>query len=711
MKRLTVVVGCGLLVWAGGGMNGNAAKWNIQQHELVVELDPSSHMIVAQDTIQLVGEHESSIHVSLNADLDIEEVFVGDDPVNGWEEAFHASTPRHDGTEARLTRTIDIPLPAMLDTPVSLRIVYRGVINDPPRAAPGLRFVRPDQTNGHIGEEGVYLTSETIWYPDIPGSLATFHVTVTLPRDWRAVTHGREVSYVVQENTSTAEWHVDARTQALTLAANRFLKQARQWQGIEIATYLLPEDTHLATQYLEAIVQYLEMYTEILGPYPFPKFAVVENFFPSGLGLPSLTLLGSHVIKRGYTQPYSLGHEVVHSWLGNSVLNRFETGNWIEGLTTYLANYYYDERVEASDKAVAHRRRMMVDYSVYSQPDEDYAVVKFHHKENRVDHAIGYQKTAMVFHMLRRHIGDTAFFQGVRQLVAAYTGRYAEWRHVQWVFESTSGADLAWFFTQWVERPGAPVLAIRETRIHPADGKGVWIRLRVSQAGDAYRLQVPVVIQLDQERVYRTTITLRRNDQWVSLWVPGTPRRLTLDPEFQVFRRFKRSHISPMLNLWVTDPQRAVAVPSADSDQAPFQPILDRIRAQQDEMVWLEGMARSTDTHSVLALGSPEKNAMTAEVLSWCGPRITVSEQAVMIDGVTFAGEPVAVLVSCTNPEHPDHVGTAFWGLTQDAVTHVARLLFFYGWDSYLVYQQGQVIARGSFAPETPALTVEMQAA
>ncbi len=715
MKQCLVAIGCGVLVWAGGGLCGDAAQLKIQHHELVVELDPSSHTIVAQDTIQLVGfpEYDSVIHLNLNPYLDIEEVWVGGGPSNFWEEALHSSTGRDKSSDTQLTRTVEIRLSSMpVDREaLSLRISYRGHINDPPRAAPGLRFVRPDKTNGHIGEEGVYLTSETSWYPDILGSLATFHVTVTLPNDWRAVTHGQEVSYVAQGNTSTAEWVVRSNTEALTLAANRFMKQSRQWHGIEIATYLFPEDDHLAKQYLDAIAHYLELYTEILGPYPFPKFAVVENFFPSGLGLPSFTLLGSRVIKRRYTQPYSLGHEVVHSWMGNSVLNRFETGNWVEGLTTYLANYYYEERFEGNEKAVAHRRRMMVEYSLYTQPENDYAVVNFHHKENRVDNAIGYQKTAMIFHMLRRQIGDDAFFRGVHQLVAEYTGRYAGWSQLQRVFEHTSGADLSWFFVQWVERPGAPMLAIQEARVQPAEGEGFWIRLRVSQTGDSYQLQVPVVIQLDQETVYRGILDLRGTDQLMSLWVPTKPRRLTIDPEYQTFRRLKRSQIPPMLNLWVTDTKRAVSIPQGESTQALFRPALDRIRSQQDDVVWLEGLARSTSVGSVLAFGRPNQNSVTAKLLRWCGPRITVNERAVTIDGTTFSGENVAVLVSCANPKHPDHVGTAFFGLAPDAVSRVARLLFFYGWDSYLVYKNGKVIARGSFAPKAQELTVELQAA
>ncbi len=715
MKGYLVVIAYGLLAWVGMGLSSHAAELKIQHHDLVVELDPSSHTIVAQDTIQLVGlpRDHSVIHLSLNPALEIQEVFVGGGALDFWEEVLHTSKGPQGSEEVSVTRTVEIHLPPLSDNreALSLRIMYRGEINDPPRAAPGLRFVRPDKTMGHIGEEGVYLTSETSWYPDILGSLATFHVTVTLPNDWRAVTHGQEKSYEKQGQTSNAKWRTQVNTEALTLAANRFVKQKRDWQGIEIATYLFPEDDHLSGQYLDAIAQYLEFYTEILGPYPFPQFAVVENFFPSGLGLPSFTLLGSRVIKRGYTQPYSLGHEVVHSWIGNSVLNRLATGNWVEGLTTYLANYYYDERFEGQDQAVSHRRRMMVEFSLYSQPEDDYAVVKFHHKENRLDNAIGYQKTAMIFHMLRRQIGDRDFFYGVRQLVAEYTGHYAGWPQLQRVFEDTAKTDLSWFFTQWVKRPGAPILAIQEAQVQPDQREGFWIRLRVSQTGDVYRLQVPVSIQFDQAEDYHATLDLRVKNQMMSVWVPSKPRRLTIDPRFEAFRRLTRSQISPMLNLWVTDQQRAVSVPTVETDQGVFQAALDRIRSQQDDVVWLEGSDGTKKPQSVLAFGGPTQNAVTAEVLRWCGSRVTYKDQDLTIEGTTFSGENTAVLLSCANPKHPDHVGTVFFGLTPDAVKPVARLLFFYGWDSYLVYQHGKVVARGSFVPQAQELTVDLQAA
>ena len=709
----------GGLSWVGVLMSltVHAADFTIQRHDLEIELRPDTHEIVAQDTIRVSGGPgaDQVIHLELHPGLEIEEVLVEKASVRFWEDTVDSDATNEEPVASRLSRTLAVQLPRASNPAeaMSVSVSYRGAIHDAPTASPGLRFVRPDRTRGYIGEEGVYLTAETFWYPHVMGSLASFHVRATVPKGWRAVTHGREVSFETRESTATSEWRVRAGTEALTLAANRFVKRATQWKGIEIATYLFPEDAHLSDQYVTATVHYLDWYTKRLGPYPFPKFAVVENFFPSGIGLPSFTLLGSRVIKRGYTQPYSLGHEIVHSWFGNSVHNHVETGNWVEGLTTYLANYYYDEQSEGDEKARAHRRRMMMEYNVYVQPTDDYPVIEFRQKENRRDNAIGYQKTAMIFHMLRERMGSRDFFSAIRTLVADYTGRYADWPHVQRTFEKTSETDLSWFFDQWIRRVGLPHLKIVHARVEPAARAGYRVKFHVTQQGPPYRLNVPVVIQLEQGREHRARLDIRAKTQMMSLWVPAKPRRLQLDPEYQTFRRIHRQAMSPMLNLWVTDQRRAVLVSStvSETERQGLKPAIDRIQSQRDDTTWLDERTSSIGAQSVLAMGHSRTNPWIARILKWCGSQVTLNDRSVTIQGTTYKGDGVAVLVNCAHPDDAEHVGSVFFGLSSRAIHGLSRLLFFYGWDSYLVFENGTVIARGSFDAPTADLTVELQAA
>ncbi|MGB0909816.1 MAG: M1 family metallopeptidase, partial [Nitrospirales bacterium] len=365
-------------------------------HHLTMTLHPDTHTLTAEDTITFhnpVGLPEY-LELTLNRHLVIDEILLNNSYITFTENL------NKQYTQDEIPR-LRIPLhdKRMMTSSPSVTIRYHGMIADHPKGTPGLRFTKPDKTTGYIGPEGVYLTSETQWFPSIIDGLATFHLRAIVPSGWESVTQGKEVSHVVSQGQTVSEWNISSPSETLTVAANRFIKKEREWNGITVGTYLFPEDAQLANQYLDATVKYLTMYTKLLGPYPFAKFVVVENFFPSGIGLPSFTLLGNRIIQRGYTQPYSLGHEIVHSWFGNSVFNHFSTGNWVEGLTTYLSNYYYEEVHALAGTALKKRQQMFFEYNLYATQEQEYPIRKFHHKETRIDNAIGYQKTAMLFHM------------------------------------------------------------------------------------------------------------------------------------------------------------------------------------------------------------------------------------------------------------------------------------------------------------------------
>lgn len=688
----------------------------ILSHDLSLELFPDRHEIKATDrlTLKVLTPQLDQVSVLLNAGLRVTSVrqqsgaqsrplsFVtepGQGRDTGGQEAARRVTVRVDG-EA---------LPGQI---LTLEWDYEGTINDPPRESRHLRFVTPSETAGHIGNEGVYLSGETRWYPDQAGSLATFRVAVTTPEGWRAVTHGREVRRTGRPSTSTAasttEWEVFAKTEALTVVANRFTVNRKDWRDaaghrIEVATYLFPEDATLAEEYLDASVRYLDAYTKLLGPYPFPKFAVVENFFASGLGMPSFTLLGSGVVKRHYTQPYALGHEIVHSWFGNWVFNDVQAGNWVEGLTTYLANYYYDEHVGRFEQARDQRRMMVLGYAVYVRSEDDYPVGQFQQKVDQKDNAIGYQKAAMVFHMLRREVGEEAFWGGLRKLVVDYGGRYGTWRDVERVFSDATGRDLRWFFGQWVERAGAPSLKIVEavTQGSASLAGGYTVTVRMTQEGGPYRLRLPVSVKMAGGQTQVALVPMEAVEQTVAVVVPAKPISVTIDPAFDSFRRLSRDEVPPMLNLFVTDRQRSLLLPSdgTEAERAPYVELAGQIASREPDIVKRSDHDAVLPGGSVLVLGGPGKNRAAGWVAQACGKGVRLEPNRFTVGGTTYEGTGAALLVSCRRPDRSGEVATMFYGLTPQAVAKVARLLFFYGWQSYLVFNEGAVVARGDFAP------------
>ena len=228
------------------GQSVSAAEVHIQHHDITVELKPDTHELIARDTMLLIGPFRESkaVRLLLNPALEIDQVLVGNEILNYWEEVLHQQSQDANVEDGLPARTIEIALPdGVLDRErLEISVSYQGEIHDPPRAVPGLRFVRPDSTNGHVGEEGIYLSSETYWYPNLVGSLASFHVTATVPQGWLVVTHGQETHRDSTAGQFVVEWEVNEKTEALSLVANQFLEHHQSWKGIDIATYLFAGD-------------------------------------------------------------------------------------------------------------------------------------------------------------------------------------------------------------------------------------------------------------------------------------------------------------------------------------------------------------------------------------------------------------------------------------------------------------------------------------
>lgn len=678
-------------------------------HDLEITLRPDTHELIARDTLTIPSPliDSNSISFHLNAHLALTSLAVEETPLllSTVKITPPSTSSSGNGTPVSAGQRITVPLSPQSSSAETLKmtIAYQGQINDPPQASRGLRFVRPDETAGHIGMEGIYLSSETFWYSTLDGTLQTYDLALTLPDGWEAVTQDKPSSQTPGDGTHTTNWRIQSPSEALTVSANRFTVEKRQWQGIEVATYLFPEEAALAPQYLDATIGYLKVYTGLLGTYPFSTFAVVENFFPSGLGMPAFTLLGQGVMRRGYTQPYSLGHEIVHSWFGNSVFNDFSHGNWVEGLTTYLSNYYYDEATGDMEAAFKTRRRMHHEYNVYTSPDNDYPILDFHHKETRQDNAVGYQKTALVFHMLRQEIGDQAFFQGVRHIVQEGTGRYVEWPDLENIFSAVSGRNLNWFFTQWVDQAGAPNIAWEKLAVkHDPQNPGQYVISGTNRQHDPpYRLTIPLQIELEGGAIHSTNLRLSRILDSLDLRVPALPTTLRIDPDHQVLQRLDREHLPPMLNLWETDTSRTVIVPQAPTpaEEDSYASLMQRLQHQPHITILSTDNPDYSHPGSYLTVGSIARQILEDPLRNPCKDLVKVSSEGVTILNRHDESPDTAFLLSCSHPDYPEHVMTFFFGLSPEAMTPVSRLLFFYGWDSYLVYQQGRVVARGLFDP------------
>jgi len=124
---------------------------------------------------------------------------------------------------------------------------------------------------GIIDEAGVYLSPACLWYPDTPGSLAAFTVTVTTPEGYEAVTLGALISRRSVDGKTYTTWEEKNVSEGCDLVAGRYTVTSVNHNGIDIYAYFFPEEQGLVETYVNATKRYLDMYQKLLGDYPYKK--------------------------------------------------------------------------------------------------------------------------------------------------------------------------------------------------------------------------------------------------------------------------------------------------------------------------------------------------------------------------------------------------------------------------------------------------------
>jgi len=399
---------------------------------------------------------------------------------------------------------------------------------------------------GHVGPQGVFLGGASHWYPRVGDEPFGFDLEVDLPAGWTAIAAGERSLGPTREGRSIVRWTESHPQDDIVLAANRFEVYARERSGPDAYVYLRRADDALAERYLEATDGYLTLYSRLLGAYPYAKFALVENFWETGYGMPSFTLLGPTVLRLPFIIHSSYPHEILHSWWGNGVYVDYASGNWAEGLTAYLSDHLMQER---RGHGADYRHAALQKYRNYVRHEEEFPLEAFRAKHGQASEAIGYNKSLMFFHMLRRRLGDEGFLAGLRRFYAEQRFQVAGYADLRASLEAGTESDLGAVFDQWLTRIGAPSLRLREPTVTKT-GSRYRLEARVEQVqeGPAYRLLVPVAVQQEGSReALRATLPMDDKVLRIMLELTSMPLRLAVDPEFDLFRELHLSESPPAL--------------------------------------------------------------------------------------------------------------------------------------------------------------------
>jgi hypothetical protein len=676
-------------------------------HQMEVALEPGTGGIEVTDRIHLGSPPgDEPVELLLNAALEIESASppLEKVPLGEFDGFFGIN-----GASIELDTDLELARYRLTEYPEDglLTISYEGNMNF------GLSDQKEEYTRGFretagiVGEEGVYLAASGFWYPYFGEDLIEFEVAVEQPEDWHVISQGNGTS---RGEDGRAVWASGGPMDEIYLVGGPLVAYSEAAGAVEAQVFLHEVDDALADKYLKATAQYVEMYRELIGPYPYEKFALVENFWETGYGMPSFTLLGPQVIRFPFILTSSYPHEILHNWWGNSVFVDYATGNWCEGLTAYMADHLIQEQ---RGKGEDYRRATLQKYRNYVKESRDFPLKDFRSRHSAAREAVGYGKTLMGYHMLRLHVGDDAFRRTMARFYREFRNKRASFRDLQATFEAETGEDLSWFFDAWVERPGAAALEIEVQEVQEADG-GYLITgsLVQGQQAEFFELEIPVAV-LTENGADLAMVRTTGKETSFSLQADSRPLAIQADPQFDVFRLLDAREIPPSIGQIFGEPEILAVLPSAESDA---------VLAAYRELV--EGW--QSDSHSIEVVMDSDLDSPPADRSFWIlgrenlladrlfatdleGVEVTREQLGLGVETVSWSDHSMVVV-----RRHPALLDKAVGWLVVEpraAFAGVGRKLPHYGKYSYLAFEGEEPtnVVKGQWPTSDSPLLVDLR--
>ncbi len=299
--------------------------------------------------------------------------------------------------------------------------------------------------------------------------------------------------------------------------------------SMPVQFYIFPESDNQGNRsaWLEAVPM-LGTFSAAFGPYPFAaeKYGIYQFGFGGGMEHQTMTGQGGD----NAFEPYLTAHELAHQWWGDMITCATWHDVWLnEGFATYSEALWAERQPGSPGKeallaAMAARRPRNVNGSVYCYDTGS---------EGRIFSGdLSYRKAAWVLHMLRRVMGDAAFFDMLAAYREAYAYSSVTTAQFQAVAEAFYGGSLAWFFDPWVYGVGAPEWQFA-WRQATAAGRN-WVELYLAQtqlaAYPTFTMPVDVRTRTATGEAGRVVLAHARA-QHVLFPTDGPIDTLELDPE------------------------------------------------------------------------------------------------------------------------------------------------------------------------------------
>lgn len=373
------------------------------------------------------------------------------------------------------------------------------------------------------------------WFPseDHPSDKATVTYAVEAPNGWRVIANGRLAGVDTLSGGRTRwHWGTDIPIPVYTMVVGAGPLSVTPFHGaVPQSLWTFREDSAYAVEAFRRIDRMMEVYEQYIGPFSYEKLAHVQSSTRfGGMENSSAIFYSERAYANRTVNEGTIAHETVHQWFGDSATEADWHHLWLsEGFASYFSPVFYEliGEHDAFRAGLQRARNAYLASDDVHRPVIDPAEADLFALLNRNN----YQKGALILHMLRRTVGDSAFFRGVREYYADFRDSVALSRDFMTVAQRYTHVPLRPFFEQWLLQPGYPQVEVTWT--HDAADETVVVTLTQEQPDGWGTFELDVPVEVDAGRAKHLGVASFGGGRMASVRFEGVaqpPRAVRVDP-------------------------------------------------------------------------------------------------------------------------------------------------------------------------------------
>ncbi|MDP5120172.1 MAG: peptidase M1 [Spirosomaceae bacterium] len=407
----------------------------------------------------------------------------------------------------------------------------------------GLYFVDATTPKKQLWTQGE-TQANSCWFPtfDAPNEKHTQDIYLRVDASLITLSNGELIEKITHDdNTRTDHWQMKKphAVYLTMIAAGNFVKTVEpNFKDFEVSYYLEPEFAENALAIFGRTPQMISYFENLLGvKYPWEKYSqiAVREFVSGAMENTTATIHGDFVVKNpnqlvDNNDDAVIAHELFHHWFGDLVT----TESWsnlplnesFADYSEYLwASHFYGE--EAGEWTAI---QAMENYLAEAKNKQEPLIRFYYNDREDMFDSHSYAKGGRVLQMLRRYVGDEAFFASLHVYLKNNAFKNAEIHNLRMAFEEVTGEDLNWFFNQWFLTAGHARLDVEDYY-----KKGT-LTIEIDQVVDSvnatiYRLPLEVLIGFEDGKTVSRKIDLTKEGQVFNFTMDKAPTFVLIDPK------------------------------------------------------------------------------------------------------------------------------------------------------------------------------------